>query len=401
MKLNRNFNLLLTGQSLANIGDILYIVSIIYLIFELTGSATAAAFVPFTITGSMFISSTLTPLLMERWNLKWLLAGSQMGKTVLLIALAFSVSHLTLANFVALFFVISLIALLDGCANPVTRSLIPLYVKNGHLLKANGITETVTQFIQTAMWFIGSSLLIWLTANELLWLTAVLFLLSSILLSSLEPVSFTPSKQQNKRQQISKGWKTVTTTPVLIRIAWMDIMETIAATVWIAAILFVFVSEALLADEKWWGFINGAFFLGLIGGSVFCLRFSGWIDQRLSSCIFWGAALSSLVTILFGLNSIPALALLLSLLVGIFSQIKNIPQQTVVQTSVSADRLPTVYTTLGAIGTGTFGIASLLMGILADAFGIRTVFILSGVLLALVSLIAYQGRTLLWRAVQE
>ncbi len=401
MKLNRNFNLLLTGQSLANIGDILYIVSIIYLIFELTGSATAAAFVPFTITGSMFISSTLTPLLMERWNLKWLLAGSQMGKTVLLIALAFFIPHLTLANFVALFFVISLIALLDGCANPVTQSLIPLYVKNEHLLKANGITETVTQFIQTAMWFIGSSLLIWMTANELLWLTAALFLLSSILLSSLEPVSFTPSKPQGKWQQISKGWKTVTTTPVLIRIAWMDIMETIAATVWIAAILFVFVSEALLSDEKWWGFINGAFFLGLIGGSVFCLRFSRWIDQRLSSCIFWGAALSSLVTILFGLNSIPALALLLSLLVGVFSQIKNIPQQTVVQTSVSADRLPTVYTTLGAIGTGTFGIASLLMGILADAFGIRTVFILSGVLLAVVSLIAYQGRTLLWRAVQE
>lgn len=181
----------------------------------------------------------------------------------------------------------------------------------------------------------------------------------------------------------------------------MDIMETIAGTVWIAAILFVFVSNALLVDEKWWGFINGSFFLGLIGGSLFCLRFSGWIDQRLSSFIFWGAASSSLVTTFFGLNSIPMLALLLSFLVGVFSQIKNIPQQTVVQTSVPADQLPTVYTTLGAIGTGTFGIASLLMGILADVFGIRSVFILSGLLLALVSLVAYQGRTLLWRPVQE
>ncbi|RLQ89866.1 MFS transporter [Planomicrobium sp. Y74] len=401
MKLNRNFNLLLTGQSLANIGDILYIVSVIYVIFELTGSATAAAFVPFTITGSMFISNTLTPLLMERWNLKWLLAGSQMGKTVLLIALAFFMPQLSLANFVILFFVISLIALLDGCANPATQSLIPLYVKNEQLLKANGLTETVTQFIQTAMWFVGSSLLIWLTATELLWITAGLFLLSSILLTRLEAVAFIPSKPKGKWRQISKGWKTVTKTPVLIRIAWMDIMETIAGTVWIAAILLVFVNDALLADEKWWGFINGSFFLGLIGGSLFCLRFSGWIDQRLSSFIFWGAALSSLVTIFFGLNSLPVLALLLSFLVGVFSQIKNIPQQTVVQTSVQSDQLPTVYTTLGAIGTGTFGIASLLMGILADAFGIRSVFMLSGILLALVSLVAYQGRTLLWRTAQQ
>ena len=93
------------------------------------------------------------------------------------------------------------------------------------------------------------------------------------------------------------------------------------------------------------------------------------------------------------------MALIFSFLVGVSGQIKNIPQQTVVQTSVPKAQLPTVFTTLGAIGTGTFGIASLLMGVLADAFGIRGVFILSGILLAIVSLIAYKGRVLLWRTV--
>lgn len=399
MKLNRNFNLLLTGQSLANMGDVLYIVSLIYIIFELTGSATAAAFVPFTITTSMFISNSLTPLLMQRFNLKWLLAGSQMGKTALLIVLALLLPQLSLSNFYGLFLLISLIALLDGCANPVTRSLIPNYVKSEQLLKANGITETVTQTIQTAMWFVGSSLLIWLSANELIWLTAGLFLVSSLLLSILENVEFTPAIEQGKWQQISQGWHTVSTTPVLKRIVWMDVLATFADTAWISAILYVFVSEVLLADEKWWGFINGSFFLGLIGGSLFCLRYADWIEQRLSPLIFWGAISSSLLTIFFGLNSVPILALVLMFLVGFFTQIKNIPQQTVVQTSVSLDRLPTVFTTLGAIGTGTFGFASLLMGILADAFGIRSVFMVSGILLAAVSLIAYKGRILLWRTV--
>ena len=399
MKLNRNFNFLLTGQSLANIGDVLYIFSIIYVIFKLTGSATAAAFVPFTITSSMFISSALTPLLMQRFNLKWLLAGSQMGKTVLLLVLAFLLPQISLSNFYGLFLVISLIALLDGCANPVSRSLIPNYVKNELLLKANGIAETVTQLIQTAMWFVGSSLLIWLSATELLGLAAGLFLVSSLLLSSLEAVEFTPSKEQGKWHQISQGWQIVSTSPVLKRIVWMDVLETIAGTVWIAAILYVFVSDALLANEKWWGFINGAFFLGLIGGSLFCLRVSDQIEQKLSQFIFLGSISSSLVTICFGLTSLPVLALVFSFLVGVSGQIKNIPQQTVVQTSVPKIQLPTVFTTLGAVSTGTFGIASLLMGILADAFGIRGVFILSGFLLAVVSLIAYKSRILLWRTV--
>jgi DHA3 family macrolide efflux protein-like MFS transporter len=399
MKLNRNFNLLLTGQSLANIGDVLYIVSIIYVIFELTGSATAAAFVPFTITSSMFISNSLTPLLMQRFNLKWLLAGSQIGKTALLAALAFFLPQLSLSNFYGLFLVISLVALLDGCANPVTQSLIPNYVKSEQLLKANGTTETITQLIQTAMWFVGSLLLMWLSANELVWLTAGLFFLSSLLLSGLEAVDFTPFKEKGKWQQISQGWQTVSTSPVLKRIVWMDVLETIAGTVWIAAILYVFVSDALLADEKWWGFINGAFFLGLIGGSLFCLRFSEWIEQKLSQFIFLGALSSSLITILFGLTSLPIMALIFSFLVGVSGQLKNIPQQTVVQTSVPNAQLPTVFTTLGAIGTGTFGVASLFMGVLADACGIRGVFVLSGLLLAVVSLIAYRGRVLLWRTV--
>ncbi len=87
MKLNRNFSLLLLGQSLANIGDVLYIVSVISTIFLLTDSAIAASFVPFTIASSMFISSMLTPLLVEKLNLKWLLAGSQIAKTMLLFIL--------------------------------------------------------------------------------------------------------------------------------------------------------------------------------------------------------------------------------------------------------------------------------------------------------------------------
>ncbi|WP_316046311.1 MFS transporter [Planococcus glaciei] len=206
MKLNRNFNLLLTGQSLANIGEVLYIVSVIYLIFELTGSATAAAFVPFTITASMFLSNTLTPLLMQRFNLKWLLTGSQLGKTILLIALAFLLPQLSLTNYYVLFLLIGMVALLDGCANPVTQTLLPNYVENEQLLKANGLAETVTQSIQTAMWFVGSSLLIWLSANDLIWLTAALFFLSSLLLCGLESVNITPSKEQNKRQQITQGW---------------------------------------------------------------------------------------------------------------------------------------------------------------------------------------------------
>ncbi|WP_299510610.1 MFS transporter [uncultured Rummeliibacillus sp.] len=401
MKVNRNFSLLLLGQSIANIGDVLYMVSIISTIFVLTGSATTSSLVPFTITTSMFISSLLTPILVGKVNLKWLLACSQIGKTILLVILGILLLHITASNYYLIFIIIGLIAFFDGCANPIIQTLIPYYVKPEHLIRANGMTDTVTQVIQAVMWFIGSLFLLVMSSQQLVWLVGCLFVIASILMCLLESVHHKPIEQKGVLEQISEGWKTLSNTPVLRKIAWIDFLETIAGTVWIAAILYVFVNDALNVDEKWWGFINGAFFIGMILGSIYCIKFSSFVEKRLGTFIFVGSFASFFVIILFGLNSSPIIALLLALCTGIFGQIKNIPQQSVIQTSVSKERLATVYTSLGAIGTGIFGVSSLVMGMIPDLFGIRVVFVISGLLFAIISIIVHTNKQLFTRNVME
>ncbi|MEH7097968.1 MFS transporter [Neobacillus vireti] len=399
MKWNKNFTLLLLGHSLANIGDVLYVVSVISTIFNLTSSATASSIVPFTITSAMFVSSVLTPLLVGKVNLKWLMAGSQIGKTILLVILGLIVLGITASNYYLIFLLIGLIALLDGCANPIRQTLIPHYVTSEELIKANGITETVTQIVQAAMWFVGSSLLLILSPEQLIWIVGCLFAISSTLLCLLENVTDLTTKTKGKLDQLKQGWRVLSETPVLRKIAWIDSLETIAGTVWIAAILYVFINDALHVDEKWWGFINGAYFFGLILGSVYCINYSSFVEKKLGTFIFIGSFTCFLVTIWFGLNSNPIIALLLSTFIGIFGQIKHIPQQTVIQTSVSKEGLSTVYTSLGAIGTGIFGVGSLLVGILADMLGVRIVFFLSALMLALISAIVYKNKKLFVRSV--
>ena len=187
--MNKNFSLLLAGQSLANIGDVLYMVGIISMIFGLTGSATAASFVPFTITTSMFVSNLLTPLLIEKVNLKWLLVGSQLGKTILIIVLGLFLIGISGSNYYWIFLIISGIALLDGCANPIMHSMIPQYVKSDKLVQANGIVETVTQLIQTVMWFVGTLFLVLTSPQQIVWIVSLLFVVSSVLLCFLENVN--------------------------------------------------------------------------------------------------------------------------------------------------------------------------------------------------------------------
>ncbi len=395
--MNRNFSLLVIGQSLANIGDVLYMVSIISMIFTLTGSATVASLVPFTVTTSMFLSTVLTPLLVGRVNLKWLLSGSQLGKTGLILGLGLLVVGISESNYYVVFIIIAGIAFLDGCANPIRQTLIPHYVESQMLLRANGIAESITQFIQTVMWFVGSLFLVIMSSQQVIWLVVLLFALSSMLLTLLSNVEQPAEEHESMLSQLKKGWHTVFETPVLRKIALMEIIETLAGTVWIAAILYVFVSDALQADEKWWGFVNGSFFLGLVAGSIYCIKNSDKIENKIGNVLFIGALSSCMITILFSITSNPFIALGLSFGFGLFEQIRGIPMQTVIQTSVAKGELSTVYTSLGAISTGIFGIGSVVMGVLADLLGVRSVFLISGLLLAIVTLLVFRNKRLFIR----
>lgn len=225
MKLNKNFLLLLLGNSLANIGDVLYMISVISTIFLLTGSATASSFVPFTITTSMFLSSILTPLLIGKVNLKWLMAGSQIGKTILLFILGFMLIGITTSNYYLIFLIIGFIAFLDGCANPIRQTMIPHYVEPEHLIQANGISNTVTQVVQASMWIVGSMFLIVMSSQQLVWLVGLLFVVASILLCFLDDLNQNRTEPKGKFEQIKEGWVTIINTPVLKRIAWIDFLK--------------------------------------------------------------------------------------------------------------------------------------------------------------------------------
>lgn len=394
-KKNRSFSILLTGQSLADIGDILYIVSVISIIYRLTNSAISTALVPFIITSSMLISSLLTPIFTAKGPLNRLLTISQGCKTAVLVGLA---SYVEWAGaqliIVYIYVMIAMIALLDGCANPIRQSLVPQYVEEKDLLRANSIAESLIQSIQVGSWFVGSSLLILFTPSQLIWGVVFLFFMATVLLNRLPDVPWIQRQQTKKRQLLFEGWQTIQQSPVLKTAARMDLLESIAGAVWVAAILLVFVEEALQVSSQWWGYLNGIFFIGMIIGSMVCLKWTSFVDRKKAVFICGGALLSATFTLFFAISSTALLTLLCSFMIGFCGQLKNIPQQTIVQTSVTKEKLPTVYTSLNVIVTGVFGISSLVMGMLSEWYGVRIVFVLSSMMLLIVSLIAYKNKTL-------
>lgn len=392
MNVKRSFRFLWLGQSFANIGDVLYIVGLITLIYQLTGSATYMAMVPFFITMSQFVSGMLAPLIIDRFPLTRILAYSQTGKTALLFTLAcllyldFSADILPIV-----FTLVFMISFLDGWATPVRNAMVPRLVTRYHLIKANSFLAILDQTIRLGGWSIGGILVVWMGSYQVIYLTVSLYVISSIMMFFIKDRDFDSKDEPSETQvltvtkstwaKMKHGWIFIWRNPAVRTVNIMGVLESLASTVWVAAILYIYVEEALQVGEEWWGYINASFFLGLILGGALCLRYSRFLNERLHVVIIVGTFIASMLTFLYSVNSLTWLALVLSLFIGFSEQTRGIAQQTTVQKSVAMKELASVFSAEHALQLVTYGSSVLLLGVLTDLWGVRMSFLLASILL--------------------
>lgn len=389
MKKNQGFTQLIIGQTVANVGDTIYIVAIISSIFSWTDSALATALVPVLVTGGGVISGFLSPVITSCFRLEQVLKVSQMCKTaVLFFMTAYLYLKAETMNLLVLYCLVALISFLDGCSEPISRALIPKYVEKHRLVKANGIFNSMLQTVNIGSWAIGTSLLLVFSVHQLVLLDSFLFLSASIVLAFLPGTTREKNEKQPLAHQLFIGWRWIMKDPLVRVIVGMDMLESIANTAWVSAIVLVFVREVMQAPDAWWGYINATYFVGALLGSALVMRFSERFDKNKRTAIVMGAVLGGLITVAVALSGDRFLILGLSVLIGLFSQIKNIPQASLIQQKVAADRLVAIYAASGILNSGVFALFTLLMGRVADVFDVRWVFVLSGSLLLLVGLIA-------------
>ncbi|MGE7308111.1 MFS transporter [Priestia megaterium] len=393
-----SFRFLWVGQSLANCGDVFYIVGLITLIYEVTGSATYMALFPLINTLSRFFSGIVAPLFLDRFSLKRLLVVSQMGKTIFLLLIGVVSTFMDVGSSILFILLtcVALVAFLDGWATPARNTLIPQLVPKDKLVKVNSFLSTIDEFIQLGAWPIGGILIVIMGSGNVISLTFVLFAIATILMGFIrEPVNLIHQEEikedvepLNRRDSLKEGWITIWKTPSLRAITIVECIESMANVVWIAAIMYVYVDQVLHANEQWWGYINTALSAGLMIGGFLGLKYDHMIETHLKFIIIASMFLVSLTNLAFGINSSTWLALFIPLLYGFLSVIKATAQQTIVQTAkISAKSLSKVYSAQDAIVFGTFGMSTLLLGYLTDIFGARFPFLLSAAFLLLAAII--------------
>ena len=388
--MSNSFIKLLVSQLFANLADIFFRVTIIANIYIISKSVIATSLVPILIGISSFVASLLVPLVTKRLALNRVLSLSQFGKTILLTILVgmFTVMQ-SVAPLVIYLFVVA-ISILDGFAAPVSYAIVPRYATD--LGKANSALSMSGEAVQLVGWGLGGLLFATIGLLPTTFIILILYIISSFLMLLLPKAEVEVLESETNLEILLKGWKLVARDPRLRLFVSANLLEIFSNTIWVSSIILVFVTELLNETESYWGYSNTAYSIGII--------ISGLIAFRLSEKFLaakWESILFSLVgmvivtlTILYFPNA--QMFLVFSALVGMLSQLKEVPESVFLQETVEENNLVNVYSVLEVISTLAFSVFVLLMSYITESFGISISFWLSAICLMIEAILIYIRR---------
>ena len=388
--MSNSFIKLLVSQLFANLADIFFRVTIIANIYIISKSVIATSLVPILIGISSFVASLLVPLVTKRIALNRVLSLSQFGKTILLAILVgmFTVMQ-SVAPLVTYLFVVA-ISILDGFAAPVSYAIVPRYATD--LGKANSALSMSGEAVQLVGWGLGGLLFATIGLLPTTFIILILYIISSFLMLFLPNAEVEVLESETNLEILLKGWKLVARDPRLRLFVSANLLEIFSNTIWVSSIILVFVTELLNETESYWGYSNTAYSIGIIISGLIVFRLSEkFLAAKWESILFPLVAMAIVtLTILYFPSA--QMFLVFSALVGMLSQLKEVPESVFLQETVEENNLVNVYSVLEVISTLAFSVFVLLMSYITENFGISISFWLSAICLMIEAILVYIRR---------
>jgi len=406
---NRSVRNLIFGQTLSNLADVMATITIVTLMYHISHSVTYTALVPLVRMISQSVSGLVSPLLLDRYPLTFLLKSSQFMQFILFCIIGwYAWQSLSPGTLWLMLLLIMVWAFLDGWTSPATSALIPRLLDHSeHIMKVNGIFGTSNQIVQLAGWAGGAIVFNWLGGPYTLLSIAVMYFLAFLMTSMVhEPklkrekkaasgdgaAEMEPTPNVSAWQRLREGWLIIWSRPSLRSLAIMDFLEGLAGSVWVGAFLLAYVKTVLNRDETWWGYINVSYFIGAIVGGLCIVAISSWLNRNRFGAMMIGMIGYGVLTLIFGYTTSAWLALVLALFMGPLVEMRTVAVTTIRQLSVEEELLPKVLAAMSTLNTFIFGISVVVLGVLSDLMGIAAIYVICGLLSLVATGIGYLYR---------
>jgi MFS family permease len=387
---NARFLRLWIGQGASFVGDAVSMVALVVMVVEITGSASAVG-------GALVarllptIASPLAGVLADRVDRRVVLVASDLARAVLVLGLVYA------RDLATIYVLVFLMGLARTVFNPTVRAAFPSVVGGGDLTRANALISGAFSTSIMVGPVLGGLLVASIGVDAAFLTDAVTYLISAILLSTV-PLPH-PSRESEQEEGFVRelrsgfGYLIGARIPLAIVVGAFLTILTINATV--PAEVFL-AKESFGAGDAGYGLLVSLWGGGMVLGSAMMAVLGDRINLVLSYflSIFVGAFA------LVGTGLAPAFVLALGALMveGAATGIDNVATDTILQKRVPEAFLGRVFSIRFLGYSAGEALAYPLGGLLVDAVGPRSTYLLAGIataaagLLVLLAMIAAPTR---------
>ncbi|WP_368862817.1 MFS transporter [Staphylococcus hominis] len=376
-KHSKDYFHLFYSQLFANTGDVLTVVGLISVVYSMTSKTTAASMIPIIFTSGLFVSSFISNYIYQYFTQKqvlWIFQGLK------LVSLSIIASLLLFERSPIFIFILLFInALFDGFTNPIKNAMIPFIEKKEYITSANALMNMMSSMVQLSTWALGGFLMSLIGAKYLFLFALVLEILSYFFIIQLSERHI----YNNEKENILNSFKTVLrhnySNKLSLYLNLSIIFESVATSIWVAAIILTYTRTFLHVDDFWFGLINAAFFSGTIIAGLWMNDKDQFFTKISYPIIIYIPLILAFINASFILHKSVLLALLISLLMGIFEDSRYISLNSVVQREVPKEALTSTYILNNLLSSVFFSLGTLGISLVVDNQGVMWAYVISGV----------------------
>ena len=375
---NKNFSILLFGRLITNLGDSIYSIATLTLIYTLTKSTFYSGITLFLISFTAILQILISPII-SKFDVKRFLIISQLLQAIILLVITYLICVNKLQITTLIIFIVC-ISFINQIVYPIQLALLPKIVKQEDLIKANSLFSIAYQGSDAFFNSIGGFIITVFGTIYAFIINSITFFINSAIFIFLsnDLSKNTNSIQENYFTKLSSGikiWNTPLLKPLLIGIIIINFSTSSLLT------LLPEYSET----SYFYGILLSASGLGILIGAFLSnkkilknIRLGTlYITFAFGIAVSWG-----LLSILNN-NSITNKIINFSLFLfgWILIGILNTYSQTMIQCIISKDKLDVAMSTMIGLSIAFSPLGALLAGVLSIKYSIKTIIIITSLLI--------------------
>ncbi len=368
----RNFLLLLIGRFTTNIGDSLYTIAAMWLVFELTDDplySGIAGFLTMLPTALQF----LTGPIVDRWNVKKIMIYTQIGEflLILLIPIAY---YLGLLNAWLVLWIMPFASLINQFVYPAQSVLLPQLITKEQLPQGNSYMAIAAQGTDLVFTGLAGILISKIGSIQLYLIDAITFLIAAFLFAQIK-IQFVSKSTASCKIGTQSYFKDLQEGYRFIKNSFIPIflVASIVANFLLGAVLAALPSYALQrGGEVYYGYYLASLSAGILIGS---LLGPGLSRFKLSQITIVGFFIAGILWLLASMMQSSMVSVLLFGCAQIIVGASNVLFASTLQGILNPQIIGRVFSFIASLASISAPIGALVGGMMASQVGSGIVFL--------------------------